>query len=168
VIHGLSVVSCHSEFHCLKSLTLKPHRLGACVFQLLTSSHVPEMTRTSTHAPRNTPLMQFLDLSMVSTSYIRLTLYGLLIKAKLKLSPHAMQTNDKSEGTAPRIPKLCTKRRWAVIFTRWTVRPHKHSRYALGRKLHGLRARRDAMNNILYMHFVQSMSVVRTFDIRYI
>jgi hypothetical protein len=52
------------------------------------------MTRTSTHAPRNTPLMQFLTSSMVSTSYIRLTLYYLLIKAKLKLSLHATQTND--------------------------------------------------------------------------
>jgi len=65
------------------------------VFQLLTSSHVPEMTRTSTHAPRNTPFMQFLTLSMVSTSCIRLTFYGLVITAKLNLFLHATQTYDE-------------------------------------------------------------------------
>ena len=38
--------------------------------------------------------MQFLNSSKVSTSYIRLTFYSLLIKAKLKLSLHVTQTND--------------------------------------------------------------------------
>ena len=50
------------------------------------------MTRTSTHAPSSTPLMQFLTLSTVSTSCIRFTLYGLVIKPKLKLTLHATQT----------------------------------------------------------------------------
>ena len=53
------------------------------------------MTRTSTHAPRSTPFMQFLTLSMVSTSCIRLTFYGLVITAKLNLSLHATQTYDE-------------------------------------------------------------------------
>jgi len=89
------------------SLSQEPHKFNGSltasllhltvfmlVFQLLTSSHVPAMTRTSTHAPRSTPFMQFLTLSMVSTPCMRLTLYGLLIKAKLKLSLHVTQTND--------------------------------------------------------------------------
>ena len=38
--------------------------------------------------------MQFLTLSMVSTSCIRLPFYGLVIRAKLKLSLHATQTDD--------------------------------------------------------------------------
>jgi hypothetical protein len=38
--------------------------------------------------------MHFLTLSKVSTSCIRLTFYGLVIKAKLKLSMHATQTNN--------------------------------------------------------------------------
>ena len=62
------------------------------MFQLLTSSHVPAMTQTSTHAPRSTPLMQFRTLSTVSTSCIRLTFCRLVIKAKLQLSLHATQT----------------------------------------------------------------------------
>ena len=53
------------------------------------------MTRTSTHAPRNTPFMHFLTFSMVSTSCISLTFYGLVITAKLKLSLHATHTYDE-------------------------------------------------------------------------
>ena len=103
--------------------------LVSCVFQLLTSSHVPAMTPTSTHAPRSTPSLQFLTLSMVSTSSIRITFYGLVMKVKLKLSLHATQTYD---GVQVQLHVFlnCTKRRWAVIFTRWPVRPDKDCRYA--------------------------------------
>ena len=105
--------------------------LGACVLQLLTSSHVPAMTRTSTHAPRSTPFIQFLTLSTVSTSSIRLTSY-----AKAQIVPACHADVWRSAGTAPRIPKLSTKPRCAVIFTRRPVRPDKHCRYALDRKIH--------------------------------
>jgi hypothetical protein len=114
------------------------------VFQLLTSRHVPAMTRTSTHAQSSTPLKQFLTLSMVSTSCIRLSLYGLVIQAKLKLYPHATQTYDGAEIQLHVFLK-CTKRRWAVIFTRWPVRPDKAGKHWAARCV-GPRVRRDAKN----------------------
>ena len=47
-------------------------------------------------------------------------------KAKAEVVPARHADVWWSAGTAPRTPKLCTKRRWPVIFTRWSVRPDKH------------------------------------------
>ena len=56
-------------------------------------------------------------------------------KGKAEVVPTCHADEWWSEGTAPRIPKICTKWRWAVIFTRWPVGPDEHCRYALGRKM---------------------------------
>ena len=63
-----------------------------------------------------------------------ITFYGLVMKVKLKLSLHATQTYDGVQVQL-HVFLTFTKRRLAVIFTRWSVRPDKDWRYAVERKM---------------------------------